>query len=236
MTNHRCRLGASRVVLLAASLGFGHAQRGEGFHPDTQKLLIDNEFVRVFDIRVSPGVFEPKHSHGRGITIALSDYANEATSDPDGKVSRGQAKFGDVRWAEPVTHEARNTGTTEQHVIRIELKKEWPPSDSHAGLGASDELDSLLACKETQKLIFENQFVRAIDDRIQAGVAEPKHRHAHGLTITLADWDSETVTYPGSQTSRRHAALGEVRWTEPLVHEVRNVGMTESHTVRIELK
>jgi hypothetical protein len=24
--------------------------------------------------------------------------------------------------AEPVTHEARNTGTTEQHVIRVELK------------------------------------------------------------------------------------------------------------------
>lgn len=231
MTKHRCWLGATCVVLLAASLGIGQAQSGEGV---TKKLLIDNEFVRVFDIRVSPGVFEAKHSHARGITIALSDYTNDATS-PDGKVSRSQAKFGDVRWAEPVTHEARNTGTTEQHVIRIELKKDQP-SDSHVATGASVELDSLIACKETQKLIFENQFVRAIDDRIAAGVAEPKHRHAHGLTITLADWDSETVTYPGSQMSRRHATLGEVRWTEPLVHEVRNVGKTESHTVRIELK
>ena len=232
MTKHRCCLRATRVVLLAASIGFGHAQSGEGV---TKKLLIDNEFVRVFDIRVSPGVFEEKHSHARGITIALSDYTNDATS-PDGKVSRGQAKFGDVRWAEPVTHEARNTGTTEQHVIRIELKTDQPPSDSHVATGASDDLDSLIACKETQKLIFENQFVRAIDDRIPAGVAEPKHRHAHGLTITLADWDSETVTYPGSQMSRRHATLGEVRWTEPLIHEVRNVGQTASHTVRIELK
>jgi hypothetical protein len=42
MTKHRYRfLGASRVVLLAASLGFGHAQRAAGIHPDTQKLLID---------------------------------------------------------------------------------------------------------------------------------------------------------------------------------------------------
>jgi hypothetical protein len=232
MAKHRRRLGANRVVLLAASVVFGHAQSGEGV---TKKLLIDNEFVRVFDIRVSPGAFEAKHTHARGITIALSDYANEATS-PDGKISRGQARFGDVRWAEPVTHEARNTGTTEQHVIRIELKKDQPPSDSHAATGASDELDSLIACKETQKLIFENEFVRAIDDRIPAGVAEPKHRHAHGLTVTLADWESQTISYPGSQMSRRHATLGEVRWTEPLIHEVRNVGKTESHTVRIELK
>jgi hypothetical protein len=231
MIKHRCWLRATRMVLLA-SIGLGHAQSGEGV---TKKLLVDNEFVRVFDIRVSPGVFEAKHSHARGITIALSDYTNDATST-DGKVSRGQAKLGDIRWAEPVTHEARNTGTTEQHVIRIELKIDQPPSNSHVATGASDELDSLIACKETQKLIFENQFVRAIDDRIPAGVAEPKHRHAHGLTITLADWDSETVTYPGSQKSDRHATLGEVRWTEPLVHEVRNVGKTESHTVRIELK
>jgi beta-alanine degradation protein BauB len=232
----RVGLGASRVVLLAASLHLGYAQRGEGAHPDTQKLLIDNEFVRVFEIRVPPGVFEAKHSHARGITVALSDYASETTSYPDGKISRGQTKFGDVRWVEPVTHEARNTGTTEQHVIRIELKKDSPSSGSQVAPGAQEELDSLIACKETQKLIFENRFVRAIDDRIQAGAAEPKHRHEHGLTITLADWDSETVTYPDSQTSHRHATLGEVRWTEPMVHLVRNVGRTESHTVRIELK
>jgi hypothetical protein len=231
MTKHRRWFGANRVVLLAASVAFGQAQSGEGI---TKKLLIDNEFARVFDIRVSPGVFEAKHSHARGITIALSDYTNEATG-PDGKVSRAQAKLGDVRCAEPITHEARNTGTTEQHVIRIELKKDQP-SDAHVATGAVDELDSLIACEDTQKLIFENQFVRAIDDRIPAGVAEPKHRHAHGLTITLAEWDSETVTYPGGQISRRRATLGDVRWTEPLVHEVHNVGRTDSHTVRIELK
>jgi predicted metal-dependent enzyme (double-stranded beta helix superfamily) len=229
MIRHRCWLG----VALLAALGSAYAQSGEGTRPDAQKLVLENEFVRVFDIRLTPGAFEAKHSHARGLTIALSDYTNETTSFPDGKVSRGQARFGDVRWAEPVTHEARNTGTTEQHVIRIELKQEKPSSDS---ISPSDQLDSLLACKDTQKLIFENKFVRAIDDRIPAGVAEPKHRHAHGLTITLSDWDAETVTYPSGQTARRHATLGEVRWSEPLVHEVRNAGPTESHTVRIELK
>ncbi len=40
----------------------------------------------------------------------------------EGKVARGHTAFGDVRWVEPVVHDARNTGTTEQHVIRIELK------------------------------------------------------------------------------------------------------------------
>ena len=76
----------------------------------------------MFEIRVPAGVAEPRHAHARGLTIALSDYDNETKSFPDGRVNRGHSAFGQVRWAEPADHEAKNVGTTEQHVIRIELK------------------------------------------------------------------------------------------------------------------
>lgn len=112
------------VVLLAlavAALRILRAQPQSLPQPETQKVILENQFVRVFEIRVPPGVAEAMHSHGRGLTIALSDYDNE-TKTPDGRVNHGHSKFGDVRWAEPVTHEARNVGSTEQHVIRIELK------------------------------------------------------------------------------------------------------------------
>jgi hypothetical protein len=89
--------------------------------PDTQKLVIDNAFVRVFDIRVPPGVMEARHSHPHGVTVALTDYDNETRVD-GGRWVRSHTKAGEVKWAEPVTHEARNVGATEQHVIRIELK------------------------------------------------------------------------------------------------------------------
>ena len=107
---------------LLAGLALIRAQQTELPHPDTQKLIIENMLVRVYDVRVPPGVAEPRHSHGRGVTVALSDYDNETKSYPDGKINRGHNKFGEVRWAEPVTHEAKNIGTTEQHVVRIELK------------------------------------------------------------------------------------------------------------------
>lgn len=109
------------LVLVVATFRLTHAQQPV-VHPDTQKLVMENAFVRVFEIRVPAGVSEARHSHARGLTIALSDYDNETRTDPNGPFNRGHAKFGEVRWAEPVTHEARNVGTTEQHVIRIELK------------------------------------------------------------------------------------------------------------------
>jgi hypothetical protein len=109
-------------VLLAGVVLIRAQQESDLRAPDTQKLILENMLVRVYDVHVPPGVAEPRHHHGRGLTIAMSDYDNETKSYPEGKINRGHNKFGEVRWGEPVTHEAKNIGTTEQHVVRVELK------------------------------------------------------------------------------------------------------------------
>jgi hypothetical protein len=122
---NRRRYVWSGCLLVAASLGAAHLARANQPPPpvpDTQKLLMENALVRVFEIRVPPGTFEAKHSHARGLTIALSDYDTESRTFPDGKPTRGHTAFSEVRWVESVVHEVRNVGSTEQHVIRIELK------------------------------------------------------------------------------------------------------------------
>jgi hypothetical protein len=100
---------------------------------------------------------------------------------------------------------------------------------------AQDELDSLTVCRDTQKLIFENAFVRVIDDVIPPGAAEPRHHHPRGLVITLADADVETRSGAGAPV-RGHSSAGSVRWNEPLTHEVRNVGTAATHYIRIDVK
>lgn len=104
------------------------------------------------------------------------------------------------------------------------------------GSQAQDPLDSLVACHETQKLIFENAFVRVIDDAIPPGVAEPKHRHPHGVVVAVEDADTETRTYPDGQPTRRHSTKGTASWNETLVHDVKNVGTQPTHFIRIDIK
>jgi len=101
---------------------------------------------------------------------------------------------------------------------------------------ADEDLDSLKVCRETQKLIFENDFVRVIDDVIPPGVTEPKHRHPHGVVVTLADADVESKTYPEGRVARGHSKSGNVNWSEPTVHEVHNVGTEPTHYIRIDVK
>jgi hypothetical protein len=89
---------------------------------DTQKLILENPFVRVIDDRIPVGVTEPKHKHARGITIALSDYDIEQKTYPQATTKRSHRSFGEVNWGEPVVHEVHNVGQTPSHAIRIELK------------------------------------------------------------------------------------------------------------------
>ncbi len=101
---------------------------------------------------------------------------------------------------------------------------------------AEQELDPLIVCKDTQKLIFENQFVRVVDDRIPAGGGEPLHRHRHGVVIYLTDYKVEQTSMPGHKVSRSERKFGSATWSEAVVHEVKNIGDTPSHAIRIELK
>jgi len=110
------------------------------------------------------------------------------------------------------------------------------PSGLFVLTAQEDELDSLIVCRETQKLIFENQFVRVIETVAPPGNREPKHRHGRGLSIALSDYDSETLTYPGPKLTRRHGTFGEVNWDEPTIHEVHNIGTTVKRNIRIEVK
>src|SRR6476620_12514411 len=98
-----------------------------------------------------------------------------------------------------------------------------------------DSLDSLKVCSATQKLMFENEFVRVIDDQIPVGVAEPLHSHPHGVVIYLTTSTYETVTQGGKKVVSQRKE-GTALWSEVTVHTVKNVGNAPSHAIRIELK
>ncbi len=90
--------------------------------PNDVKVLVDNDRVRVLEILHKPGATEPMHSHPAAVSVSLSAFKLKATK-PDGTSSVREAKVGEVRWTEPAKHAVENVGTTDQHMIMIELKK-----------------------------------------------------------------------------------------------------------------
>jgi beta-alanine degradation protein BauB len=99
----------------------------------------------------------------------------------------------------------------------------------------SDALDPVRVAAGTHKVAFENAFVRVLEVHIPPGSIEPRHRHPHGLSVYLSDWQAK-VTVDGKEALVNQRKTGSFAWSEAVIHTVQNIGPTEGHVLRIELK
>jgi len=107
---------------------------------------------------------------------------------------------------------------------------------ARASSSQTDDLDVLKVIPENYKLIIDNPFVRVLEARIPAGTEEKPHRHLKGVSVCLTEYALESRILPDGPWIRNERKAGVTYWSDASLHQVRNVGKTESHTIRIELK
>ena len=98
-----------------------------------------------------------------------------------------------------------------------------------------EELDPLKVASDSHKLVFENQFVRVLETHVPPGKTEPWHQHGRRVVVYLSDFHTRT-TERGHQPQDNLRKFGLVRWSEPMIHQVENIGKTEGHVISVELK
>ncbi len=99
----------------------------------------------------------------------------------------------------------------------------------------ADPLDPVRVAGDTHRLAFENAFLRVLDVHLPPGKVEPRHRHPHGMSVYFTDWEAK-VMVDGKAPDVHPRQAGTFAWSEAVVHSVENVGRTEGHILRIELK
>lgn len=100
----------------------------EGHGPDpavvannVYKLIMENDKVRVFDVRFKPGAEAIMHWHPNHVVYVISDYTLDLKL-PDGATPRVPLKAGQAIWMEAGSHAAKNISSTEGHAVVIEMK------------------------------------------------------------------------------------------------------------------
>ena len=115
------------TVALFFAVGTALAQDPVEVSPNTHKVVLENDRVRVLDIRQKPGEKSPMHSHPAVVIYFLTDAKTKFTY-PDGKTEVREGKAGQALWRGPETHATENVGTTEEHVLLVELKGAATPA------------------------------------------------------------------------------------------------------------
>ena len=117
MKKHIPIVGISILAVVAAK-----AQDPAKVDSEHYKVLLDNEYVRVLDVRLKPGEKTPIHSHPNLVVYSLTGGTIKSTT-ADGKATTVTTKAGQVGWRNAQTHTSENVGKTEIHALGIELKK-----------------------------------------------------------------------------------------------------------------
>ena len=88
---------------------------------DKYKVVLENDRVRVLEYRDSPGQRTSPHHHPDFVLCALSAFKRKFVL-ADGKQAVREVRPGEVAWGKAHSHIGENVGSTDTHVLIVELK------------------------------------------------------------------------------------------------------------------
>jgi hypothetical protein len=93
--------------------------------PDKYRLLLQNDRVRVLEYRDKPGDKTNRHTHKDFVLHALSSFERRLVFG-DGRIMERSFSVGETLWMDSQSHIGENIGTTETHVLLVELIEPRP--------------------------------------------------------------------------------------------------------------
>lgn len=193
------------------------------------RLVLQNEAVRVFEIRLPPGTASLWHVHRHdGISVRLAD-ATVQDQPEDGPartlhLRRGAVAYGATPAA--LTHRVRNAGETAFHNVYIELLTDHDVGKDHTAAATSD-----------RRAEFENDRVRALRRILAPGESTAMHTHASSSVAVLVTAGRLEISDPEGAARTSDVKAGAAQWIEAgTTHALKNVGDAPIEIVDIELK
>ena len=90
--------------------------------PDSYKVVLENDAVRVLEVRIKQGAKTEMHSHPRSVAICLNDQRLKFIF-PNGKTEKADLERGKPVWLDALSHAVQNVGTEDVSSVVVELKK-----------------------------------------------------------------------------------------------------------------
>lgn len=177
--------------------------------PDVHHVILDNEYIRVFDARASRGTKSPMHSHPPTVLLSVGTARARITT-PDGKTTIFDVNPGQVVWLEGVRH-SWELLAGELHAIGVEIKSAQKPGAPPAPTAEQRKGDAVSVDPDVHHVLFENPHVRVFEWRTSHGSSSPMHSHPPSVLVSL-DRARLKLSLPDGKSSIHDFSPGQVLW------------------------
>ena len=109
-----------RVEFLGSGTPKAAPWGAEGLSPN-YRVLVENQYARVYNIAIPAGTDEPQHSHKDWVVVCLMG-SQIMHLMPDGRREPSSLKTGETAWRRGGTHIGQNLGKTNFWAIAVEPK------------------------------------------------------------------------------------------------------------------
>jgi hypothetical protein len=198
------------------------------------KLILQNDYVRVFDVIVMPKDATLMHAHRHDyifVNLDAAEISNEVKGKPPVKLTLAN---GDVKFAEGgFEHVVRNVGTTPFHNIAVEFLQD--EKNRNAPADKWNDQNAVQVQGGQEQVLFVKDGVRVASVQIETAGFEKKHHHdGPQLVIALVDMTLRSDS-PEKGPMNLELKSGQIRWIDgALTHSVTNVGTQAAKFVSVE--
>jgi len=197
--------------------------------------VLENDYLRVFDVVVSPHGSTLMHRHDRDYTFVILGDANISNERMNEKPVQLALEDGETRYSKGgFAHIARNLAETPFHNITIELKNPGAPVCG---------IEPTPGCENEGKnqmihTLFSTEHAIAQLTTMEPGEQQPLHTHnGPHLAIAVDDltFENRVVNKPMVPIAMKK---GEFKWISVtgVAHYLKNAGNSRGRLVSLEFK
>lgn len=193
--------------------------------------VLENAYVRVKKMTLSPGADQPLHEGGPRVVYSLTDY-KMSWREGEGEPTEKAWSAGDVHWHDAGTHAAANIGQSQAvFLIAMRTDQELPACDEAKAL--SNDVNKVSPDKA--EVLFENEHTKVTKVTLEAGAEIPEHAGANRVIYALSDY-SINFASDKEGTGEHSFEAGEAHWHEACTHSLANTGSTTAEFLVLAFK
>ncbi len=197
-------------------------------------LVLENEWVRVYDVVVPPGDSTLFHVHAKDYAFVAIGEANLMAQPMGGAAAPLRVADGEVRFTKaPITHRVMNPPASPRfHNLTIEILK--TPRDERVVVpGVPDPLPTA----KQNSLVLENDRIRVVRLVLEPGDSLPMHTHRRPGLVVIVHGGMLSIRTTSAAGQSATSRDGDFSWSDgPRTHALINSGKTRFEATEFEWK